>query len=614
MSRYVDPQLLVLFAICCFFIVLGGGTVAVFALAFFFSCGSGSMGDIRPGELLSAIAGGFDASAIVPAGACYPSDRIVGVVALVLVVVAALVLTAVLVGWRSYKESDYYFLKDLKGREGIAKGREVRLKAGRKALGKKASSIRPTMAKPKLKDVGVKLGISDGQEVWQSLEDSVVVMGPPRSGKGFYLVVSRILDSPGAVITTSTRGDNVAMTYKKRQEVGPCIVFDPQGLSGIRSSLKWTPYRGCESPVVATKRADVLIGATGLGSSTQNAEWADIAKTILAYLLHAAALGKVPVATFALWGQNADTALEAVNILRRSPDAIPGWADALAGEIKADPRNRGSRWMGVMGATAALNVPEVAEALDPKEGDKVLDPEEFLRDKGTLFLVGSKSGGAAVAPFLIALMDEIVDTARERAFKLPGNRLDPPLSLVLDEIANMAPWKSLPQIMADGGGVGISPFVIFQSPAQARGQWGENEAQALIDSAILQIQLGGSNNDRELARITELAGEREVETSSSSYSYSSGKSVSDQKTKVHVLPVSDLRRIPTGYGVMLNRNARPILMKMTRWIDRKDAKDIKDSKKRFEDLMSGKATSIEQAYELKPQPVGAGVSSDGVGA
>lgn len=599
MSRYVDPQLLLLAVVCICVLGVGVGSVGVLAVAFAVACGAGSMGHVSPGELLRFFSSGFDASVVVEPGACYPENSTLVTVLVIALVLLVVLVVAGMIAWSNWKESDYKFLSDLKKREGIAKGREINKKAGRTALKKKASSIRPTMAKPTLKDVGVKLGVSDSQEVWQSLEDSVVVLGPPRSGKGFYLVVNRILDSPGAVITTSTRGDNVAMTYKLRQKVGPCIVFDPQGLSGVRSTLKWTPYRGCETAVGAVSRAEALVGATRLNSSSSNAEWADIAKTILAYLLHAAALGKVSVGTFALWGQNADAAAEAVKILRRSPDAVPGWADALDGEIKADPKHRGARWMGVMGATSALSVPEVAEALDPKPGDKVIDPQEFILSRSTLYLVGSKAGGSAVAPFLIALLDEIVETARKMAFVMPGNRLDPPLSLVLDEIANMAPWNSLPQIMADGGGVGISAFVIFQSPAQARGQWGEDEAQALIDSAILQIQLGGSNNDTELRRFAELAGEREVTVASTSDSWQSGRSVSEQKTKVQVLTVSEIRRIPTGYGLLLNRNARPILMKMTRWIDRKDAKDIKDSKKRFEELMSGRATSIEEAYEMQ---------------
>ena len=38
------------------------------------------------------------------------------------------------------------------------------------------------------------------------------MLGPPRSGKGLHLVINAILDAPGAVITTATRPDNIAVT------------------------------------------------------------------------------------------------------------------------------------------------------------------------------------------------------------------------------------------------------------------------------------------------------------------------------------------------------------------------------------------------------------------
>lgn len=125
---------------------------------------------------------------------------------------------------------------------------------------------------------------------------------------------------------------------------------------------------------------------------------------------------------------------------------------------------------GVSSATSSLMLPEVAEVLNPAKGEGI-DPKTFLQDKGTLFLVGTKTGGGAAAPMLMALMDEITATAREMAIRLPGNRLDPPLTLILDEIANLAPWKELPTVMSDGGGVGISTVVILQSPPR-RGRRG----------------------------------------------------------------------------------------------------------------------------------------------
>lgn len=568
--------------------VLVGAVAAVFALtwaafgmASWMACGTWEA--LRFTDRLKALAAGVDPSGL--AGyECLPGaglTRTVGIVVLFSIIAAGV---AAFMAWRNYQQSDWKFMREVRQREGIAQGREVRNKAGRNALMKRAASIRPTVDKPEPADVGRMLGVSQHEQVWMSMEDSVVLLGPPRSGKGFYIVINAILDSPGAVITTSTRGDNVAATLAGREKIGPCTVFDPQGLSGVKSSLKWSPFHGCESSEVAAKRAQTLIAASGLGKSSNNQEWAQQAEIILGYLLHAAALGKVAVAEFARWGQSPALAERAVEILERSKDATPGWAQNLKAEVTSDARTRSNKWMGVIGATAALNIPGVAEALDPREGEESLDPAKFIREKGTLYLLGSKSGGGAIAPFLIALMDEIVETGREMAFRMPGNRLDPPMSLVLDEIANLAPWNSLPTIMADGGGVGISTLAVFQSPAQARGQWGEQEAQALLDSAILQVQLGGSNNDAELRKFTELMGQREVRQKSKSWS-ESGTNHSEQRVEKAVMHHSELRRLPVGYGLLLNRNARPILMKMVRWIDRKDAAEIKASQSRFAGMM-----------------------------
>ena len=43
----------------------------------------------------------------------------------------------------------------------------------------------------------------DAGDVWASVEDSMLLLGPPRSGKGLHLVIPMILDAPGAVVTTS---------------------------------------------------------------------------------------------------------------------------------------------------------------------------------------------------------------------------------------------------------------------------------------------------------------------------------------------------------------------------------------------------------------------------
>ncbi|MGU7875807.1 type IV secretory system conjugative DNA transfer family protein, partial [Escherichia coli] len=94
-----------------------------------------------------------------------------------------------------------------------------------------ASTLRPSVSDPKPADVGYLLGRSHGRQVWASVEDSILLIGPPRAGKGMFVAINAILDAPGAVVTTSTRPDNLTATLRARLRRGPVAVFDPQHLA-----------------------------------------------------------------------------------------------------------------------------------------------------------------------------------------------------------------------------------------------------------------------------------------------------------------------------------------------------------------------------------------------
>jgi hypothetical protein len=121
------------------------------------------------------------------------------------------------------------------------------------SLVRRGETLRPSISHPRPQDVGYLLGRSCAREIWASVEDSILVIGPPRSGKGLHLVINAILDAPGAVVTTSTRSDNIVATINARRARGPVAVFDPQhltaGLLGIDGTgVRWSPIRGCEQP------------------------------------------------------------------------------------------------------------------------------------------------------------------------------------------------------------------------------------------------------------------------------------------------------------------------------------------------------------------------------
>src|ERR1035437_8830353 len=102
--------------------------------------------------------------------------------------------------------------------QGIASRAEVGRVAGARALVGRAGDLRPSLTRPQAGDLGHRLGRGRGVDCYASVEDSVVLLGPPRSGKGVHIVINAILDAPGAVITTSTRPDNLTAALDARSK------------------------------------------------------------------------------------------------------------------------------------------------------------------------------------------------------------------------------------------------------------------------------------------------------------------------------------------------------------------------------------------------------------
>ncbi|WP_343959743.1 hypothetical protein [Yaniella flava] len=234
-------------------------------------------------------------------------------IAMSLYLVALIVTVSLAVfGWLRYQHSDKAFIKELRRRDGFARGPEIRQAVGPGAARKRTKKVRLTMSRPKAKDGALRLGEAEGVPVWASLEESLALLGPPRSGKGLHLLIGAIVDAPGPVITTSSRADNLAATWQLRAEKGPVALFDPQGLTGLPTTLKWSSITGCDHPRVANQRATSLITASGLGASSSNQEWKAPAVTIMECLLHAAALDNKTVDELMRWGNNPAEAIEAV--------------------------------------------------------------------------------------------------------------------------------------------------------------------------------------------------------------------------------------------------------------------------------------------------------------
>jgi type IV secretion system protein VirD4 len=431
------------------------------------------------------------------------------------------------------------------------------------------------MAAPTATDAGWSVGRSRSQGVYVSIEDSVVLIGPPRSGKGFRVLTSAILDWSGPLITTSTRNDNLLSTYARRKERGEVTVFDPQQLAGVRSSLRISPIAGCEDALTADQRAQSIISGTALGTSTSNQEWAGAASSVFAQLLHAAAVSGADVSSLYRWGSNPAAALEAANIL--DSDGADGWGDSLRAVLEGDAKMLSSTWFGVAAAVRPLAIPEIQQALRPAPGE-AFDADRFLAGENTLYLIGTGAGAGSMGGFLGAVLDDVVSRARRKANASPSARLEPPLGLILDEIANMFYWRQLPTVMADGGGIGISTLVVLQALSQAETAWSRAEMDTIWSAATAKLILGGASDVSQLRDLAALMGERDVRKRSYSYNAQGGSS-SEQTDRSALMSIDEIRRMPETMGLLAYRNRRPVLLDLAGWTERSDARQISAGKR-----------------------------------
>ena len=155
-----------------------------------------------------------------------------------------------------------------------------------------------------------------------------------------------------------------------------------------------------------------------------------------------------------------------------------------------------------MPALGWLTSPAAAAAARPGS----FDVERAAPSRATVFLLGAEETQAA--PLVCALTGHIAREARRLAALQPGGRLDPPLTLVLDEAALISPVP-LESWTADMGGRGVTIVAAFQSRAQLLARWGEHDAATILNNTGAVMVFGGTRDRDDLQFWSTLAGERD---------------------------------------------------------------------------------------------------------
>jgi hypothetical protein len=380
-------------------------------------------------------------------------------------------------------------------------------KASRWAMLRRAHVWRPSLAvvpwrrrwRLPAASYAVRMARVGALSVYSPVEDVTLRVGGPRTGKSGE-IADHIADAPGAVIATSTRLDLLEIVGPLRAEQGPVTVFNPSGLGGVASTVRFDPLVDCRLPATAYARAEDMLGSVGRGDSERE-YWVSQARRVLSGLLHAAALGDAGMDDVLAWVAAPDTARTRVLAnLRRSP--APAYVADLTQFLSTNDKTRSSITSTIMPALSWLTVDSAVAAAAPG-GD--FDVDQLLARRGTVFLLGAADG--QTAPLVAALTGHIARQARQLASVQPHGRLDPPLTLALDEAALICPVP-LDQWTADMGGRGVTIHIAVQSRAQLEQRWGREGAAAILNNAGTVLVYGGTRDPDDLDAWTKLAGER----------------------------------------------------------------------------------------------------------
>ncbi|MEU1405364.1 type IV secretory system conjugative DNA transfer family protein [Streptomyces sp. NPDC005728] len=288
-----------------------------------------------------------------------------------------------------------------------------------------------------------------------------------------------IQDAPGPTLVVTSNPALWTETKDPRSKLGPTLLYDPTHLCETPARLHWSPTTGCEDKQTALQRATALLSPVQPTAKIDQAV-ADTAITLLRSYLHAAALETRTIRHVHRWSQGTQIQ-DAVRTLRTHPKAAPGSAGELEAALTAHPERRDMAQELTGRALSVLFTVNVREACTPNRTD-ALALDSFVHEGGTLYVVGESiedpRTNPGAMPLLTALVSSVVERGRRMAERSSSGRLDPPLTLVLDDIAAVAPLPQLPDLLASGADQGLPTLALLRSREQARSRWPHQELPA----------------------------------------------------------------------------------------------------------------------------------------
>jgi hypothetical protein len=337
-----------------------------------------------------------------------------------------------------------------------------------------AQEAQAPFARPEAPLTDTQMPFAGTQTSFADTRPPAVLVAPRESRQAAAVQAIRDAAGPALVVTS-----NPALwqdTKDSRAKLGPVLLYDPTHLCDTPARLHWSPIAGCEDRQTAAARAAALLAPVRPTAKIDQAI-SDTAETLLRSFLHAAAVDGRTIRHVHRWAQGTQVQ-EAVRALRTNPKAAQGSAGELEAALTSHPERRDIAQELTGRTLASLFTVNIREACTPNRND-ALALDSFVSEGGTLYVVGESiedpRTNPGAMPLLTALASSVVERGRRMAERSSSGRLDPPLRLVLDDVAAVAPLPQLPELLATGAGRGLPTLALLRSREQGRARWPHDE-------------------------------------------------------------------------------------------------------------------------------------------
>lgn len=501
--------------------------------------------------------------------------------------------------------------------------RELSLPAVRRS----AERTRPSLSSAERRtatgtEVGIPFYRYRDTPLYASFSNLTGTLAPTQSGKSRMDLVHKVLDAPGALLCSTTKLDLVefaALARSRRRTAGPVVVYDATGRLPWPAPLRWSLIEGCEDQQEANRRAYTLVEAAavrveagGGGGAGNDRVFRERAVVVLTAYLVAAALSGATVDDIRAWStEPPDPHNDGARPARRLPaDPRPvkllrnagrsELAANLSAEMALDPRTASAVWMSVRRVVGAWTDPRLREMLSPPPG-RGLDVRRFIGQGGSLFLIADQQQAAEAVPVLTALAEHWMRTAQEMALDYPARRIDPPVTIVFDELANGTPVPGLAQVVSDAAGRGVVIHWAAQSLAQLERIFGPVGYREVLDNTTSLSVWGGIKDDRTLGWISELCATHERQRRQVQLDglfTRERHSISSETSPV--MRVGDLRKLAPGTVLVLHRGLPCFIADVLDVSRRPDHAEITGDVETLRE--HGSIPIDERGYRTQPHP------------